>query len=118
MQTKEILKNLRKSNGYSVKQVADGCGMSPGVYKKYESGERGVGTPALCKLAKFYGVTTDYLLGLEERKNPIEAIASMFKLSNSSKALLAAYLYMEEKDRANLLEAVQKLANPIDKKEE
>ena len=111
MQTKEILKNLRKSNGYSVKQVADGCEMSPGVYKKYESGERGVGTPALCKFAKFYGVTTDYLLGLEEKKDPIETIANMFKLSNTSKALLAAYLYMNENDRASLFEAVQKLTN-------
>lgn len=69
MQTKEILKELRKQNNYSAQQVANGCSMSLGVYKKYESGERGVGTPALCKFADFYGVTTDYLLGRENSKS-------------------------------------------------
>ena len=62
METKDILKKLRKDYGYSAQQVADGCDMSLGVYKKYESGERGVGTPALCKIADFYGISTDYLL--------------------------------------------------------
>ncbi len=66
METKEILKQLRKEKGYSAKQVAEGCEMSLGVYQKYESGERGVGTPALCKFADFYDVTTDYLLGRED----------------------------------------------------
>lgn len=74
METKDILKMLRKNRNKSAKDVAVGCDMSLGVYQKYESGERGVGTPALCKLADFYGVTTDYLLG-RETNNPFEGIS-------------------------------------------
>ncbi|MDE5792078.1 MAG: helix-turn-helix domain-containing protein [Oscillospiraceae bacterium] len=117
-QLAEKLQFLRKQKNVSQLEVANYIGLTVGAYQNYENGRREANYETLTKLAIFFGVTTDYLLGLEEKKNPIEAIASMFKLSNSSKALLAAYLYMEEKDRTNLLEAVQKLANPTDKKEE
>lgn len=65
MEVKEILKAIRKKRGLSAKQVAEASGITHGVYKKYESGEIGLGVPPLIKLANFYGVTTDYLLGRE-----------------------------------------------------
>ena len=109
MTTKEILKYLRKRRNLSAQQVADGCEMSLGVYKKYESGERGVGTPALIKLADFYGVTTDYLLGRSnEKPEPLAQLASEFNMSALEEKILKNYLALDEKMRGDLTDFLQK----------
>ncbi len=114
-QLAEKLQLLRKQKNVSQLEVSNYLDLTVGAYQNYENGRREANYETLTKLAIFFGVTTDYLLGLEEKKDPIETIASTFKLSNASKAILAAYLYMDEADRARLFEAVQKLTNAADK---
>ena len=114
-QLAEKLQLLRKQKNVSQLEVSNYLDLTVGAYQNYENGRREANYETLTKLAIFFGVTTDYLLGLEEKKDPIETIASTFKLSNTSKAILAAYLYMDEADRARLFEAVQKLTNAADK---
>ncbi len=71
---KDNLKSLRESKGLTKKQVAQGVGINERAYIAYEYGERDVSTDTLCKFAKFYGVTTDYLLGLEPPPPPADAM--------------------------------------------
>lgn len=59
------IRDLRKDNDLSQKQVADMLGMSQTGYSKYETGENDIPTHILIALAKFYNVSVDYLLGLE-----------------------------------------------------
>ena len=102
MTTKDILKELRRSKKISAQQVANGCDMSLGVYKKYESGERGVGTPALLKLADFYGVTTDYLLGrpgAAPPADPVEEFTDKVQMQEQEQILLKKWLALDEKKR-------------------
>ena len=73
METKEILKKLRKGHNLSVQDIEEKCGISVGVYKAYESGQRNLGVPALCKLADLFKVSTDYLLGRTAVKNMADA---------------------------------------------
>lgn len=110
-QLAEKLQFLRKQKDVSQLEVANYIGLTVGAYQNYENGRREANYQTLTKLSKFFGVTTDYLLGLEDKNDPIETIANAFKLSNTSKALLAAYLYMNENDRASLFDAVHKLTN-------
>ncbi|MDE5755023.1 MAG: helix-turn-helix domain-containing protein [Oscillospiraceae bacterium] len=114
-QLAEKLQFLRKQKDVSQLEVANYIGLTVGAYQNYENGRREANYQTLTKLSKFFGVTTDYLLGLEDRNDPIETIANAFKLSNASKALLAAYLYMNENDRTSLFEAVHKLTNTANK---
>lgn len=74
LETKDIIKELRKKHGYTVEQVSAGADISKSVYPKYESGILNAGVPVLCKLADFYGVTTDYLLGREPIQNPLSEL--------------------------------------------
>lgn len=60
-----ILKQLREQQKLTKKQVAVSIGITERAYIAYEYGERDVSTLTLSKLADFYGVTTDYLLGRE-----------------------------------------------------
>lgn len=58
----ERLRKLRESRGLTPGRMADILGISRPAYLKYESG--GTRTPRkLQELAKFFNVTTDYLLG-------------------------------------------------------
>lgn len=67
MEITELLKTLRVKRGYTMKQVAELCGMHEQVYRNYENGARNPGVPALCKFADLYGVTVDFLLGRENK---------------------------------------------------
>ena len=114
METKDIIKELRKNRRLSAQQVADGCEISLGVYKKYESGERGVGVPALQKLADFYGVTTDYLLGRETGEpETIDKLAGEFNMSALEKEILDNYLSLPKDMRGDLMEFLQKSVEKV-----
>ena len=62
----ERMRDLRKNRGLTMKTVAEGIGISYNVYHAYESGKRNAGLPVVEKLADFYGVSTDYILGRKD----------------------------------------------------
>ena len=57
------LKELRKARKYKQTDLAEVLSCSQGVYSRYESGEREPPFDIIKKLADFYGVTIDYLMG-------------------------------------------------------
>ena len=71
----ERLKDLRVvGRGLSLEQLAEQTGLSKSALGKYESEDfKDISPFAIVTLAKFYGVSTDYLLGLAENKNPANA---------------------------------------------
>ncbi len=62
----ERLKELRQEKGLSQAQLAKATGISTGAIGFWETGERVPNAQSVIVLAKFFGVTTDYLLGLED----------------------------------------------------
>ena len=60
------LRDLREDADLNQTQIAQYLGMSQTGYSKYETGENDIPTQVLIKLARFYGVSTDYLLGLTD----------------------------------------------------
>ncbi len=65
----ERLKDLRVQRGLTLEQLAEQTGLSRSALGSYEADEcKDISHYALIKLAKFYGVTADYLLGLTETK--------------------------------------------------
>lgn len=62
------LKELRKENNYSQQEIANLLGIAQVTYSHYETGSRCIPIKSLIKLAKFYNVSTDYLLGISDDK--------------------------------------------------
>lgn len=62
----ERLKELRKSKGWTQVQVAAKMGLTDSVISFYERQERAPSPEVLIKFAELYGVSTDYLLGVEK----------------------------------------------------
>lgn len=65
----EILSKMRKERGISQKKAAADLGISQALLSHYEKGIRECGLDFVIKCSKYYGVTTDYLLGVSENRN-------------------------------------------------
>ena len=59
------LKELREENNLTQTQVAELLNVKQNTYSQYETEKRQLSIEVLIKLAKFYKVTTDYILELE-----------------------------------------------------
>lgn len=64
-----ILKELRLKLNMRQKDVAEKLGILPTTYSTYETGKRSPDPGMLIKLAQFYGVTVDCLLGVSKSEN-------------------------------------------------
>lgn len=60
------LYDLRIDNDLTQQQVADYLMCNRQVYSRYERGLREIPVSMLIKLAEFYKVSTDYILGLKD----------------------------------------------------
>lgn len=66
----ERLKDLRVTHDLTLKELAEQTGLSASALGSYETDEEKEISPySVTTLARFYGVSTDYLLGLTETKN-------------------------------------------------
>ena len=64
----ERLRQLREQNDYTQSDVAKIINYEQVTYSHYEMCRKWISIPSLIKLAKFYNVSTDYLLGLSDKK--------------------------------------------------
>lgn len=60
------IRDLREDADLTQKEIAKILNCSQQVYSNYELGQRDIPTAVLIELAKFYNVTTDYILGLSD----------------------------------------------------
>ena len=66
----ERLKDLRVERGLTLEQLSAETGISKSALGKYEADDfKDISPFSMVELAKFYGVSTDYLLGQTEQKN-------------------------------------------------
>ncbi len=62
------LKELREDNDLKQKELAEYLHIKQNTYSQYENGQRQLPIDILIKLAKYYNVSTDYILGLSKEK--------------------------------------------------
>ena len=66
----ENIRNLRIDKGYTQKQIAEHLNVKQNTYSQYEIGVLNYPLDVVVKLADFYGVSVDYLLGRTEVQKP------------------------------------------------
>lgn len=62
------IKDLREDHDLTQKEIAKILKISQRGYSHYETGDNNMPIEILIKLAKFYKVSTDYILGLTNKK--------------------------------------------------
>ena len=68
MKLSERLLLLRKERHLTQEAAAEEIGLAYRSYRRYESGEREPDASTLWKIADYYTVTVDYLLGRSDRR--------------------------------------------------
>ena len=64
------MRDLREDTDKTQQCIADYLNMHRSVYRRYESGQRETPAGVVMKLADFYHVSTDYLLGRTDDPTP------------------------------------------------
>lgn len=62
----DILRELREDNDLTQKQIANLLGTTQQVYSRYEKGINEMPIRHLITLCRYYGVTSDYILGIND----------------------------------------------------
>lgn len=105
------LKRLREARGLTQEQTAVNLGIPLRTYRSYETDDREPNSGVLIKIARFFGVTTDYLLNYNAdfyaavTNQPME---KYLKLDTHGKKIVDLVL---NEEFARCTEDVQKTAN-------
>ena len=65
----ENIRNLREDNDKTQQEIADYLNIKQTTYSKYELGKINIPIEGFIKLADYYGVSVDYLVGRAKGKN-------------------------------------------------
>ncbi len=85
----ERLADLRKEHGLTLEELAEATKISRSALGKYESQDfKDISPFNIVTLAKFYGVTTDYLLGVSNMEKQPDAEIHELRLSNDALEVL------------------------------
>ena len=88
------LRELREFKDFKQYEIAQLLNVSNNAYSQYETNKRQMSHEALCTLADFFGVTTDYLLGRGEQE--------LFLLTETEKAIITKYRALDNRGRQNV----------------
>ena len=64
------IKDLREDHNLTQRELAEYLHVKQNTYSQYENGQRQLPLPCLIALARFYKISTDYILGLTDTKDP------------------------------------------------
>lgn len=85
----ERLEDLRKKRGLTLEELAEATKISKSALSKYENQDFKDTSPFnVAVLARFYGVTTDYLLGVSNMEKPDDAGIQELRLTNEALSVL------------------------------
>lgn len=110
----DVLKRLREQHALSQAKLSEQLQIPKGTYVTYEYGTREPNIEMINKLADFYGVTTDYLLGRETGEpEAIDKLAGEFNMSALEKKILNNYLSLPKNLRGDLMEFLRKSVKEV-----
>ena len=107
------LREIRKLSGLTMKELGIRIGVSESAISQYETGKRQPDYETLLKIADYFGVSVDYLLGKDEKSEDSELQEYLEQLKNRSEMRmlfkLAADATKEDVEQAvRIIEAIRK----------
>ncbi|MCM1276032.1 MAG: helix-turn-helix domain-containing protein [Lachnospiraceae bacterium] len=110
------LKELRKAKGLKQKDLAEYLGITQQAYQKYEYGTSEMSGSTITKLAEFYGVTTDSLLGMPPKEpTEMELLEAQFTMTPLERKIMEAYFKLPPKAREDFYEHLVQIVNECER---
>ena len=103
----DTLANLRKEKELGQKEMASLLNLSVGTISNYENGVHSPDLETLSKLADFFGVTTDYLLGRTEYRCPPEVLNCYVPLDFTAQDIVNTVLSLDKGTQATVVDFVK-----------
>lgn len=69
------IKELRLKKGYNMRQMATALNLPYTTYVNYEKGEREPNSETIVLMSKYFGVTSDYILGRDDTATPKKPVS-------------------------------------------
>lgn len=104
---KNNIKAARESQGLTQQECAELFNVKLRAWQTYEQGVSEPKFEVLCKIADKFGVTTDYLLGRPDAKQPEEPLDEFARkehLKSLEKVFMKKYLALTEEQRDKVLD--------------
>lgn len=105
------LKLLRKELKKTQTDIANVLGITVSAYGNYELGQREPDNANLVKLARYFNVSTDYLLGLSDERSPKQSIQQSSNLTSRESQLLSVFNSLSPSEQGEVLGFAKGLAN-------
>ena len=116
---KDSLKKIREDHGLTKRELCEKTGISERAYLTYEFGEREPKISVIQKLADFYGVTTDYLLGRPTATpptDPVDALISSKDFDEIEEILLKKHLELPHDARMAVVQFMHEVTEEAEKR--
>ena len=107
----EILYNLRERDGLSQSRFACEIGFSQAAISAWENDTREPGIEALKRIAQYFNVSVDYLVGGTKEKNTKKSTAN--KLTTKAEELLDIFNGLDPMYQAQILEYARYIATRV-----
>ena len=115
------IKSLRKKRGLIQEILATELGITQQMLSKYEKDISTIKIDVLKNLAKYFNVTTDYLLGLSDVKRELTGQIRVNEIIDEYYDLIEVYKKLDQYDQEmvwTMMQAVKKIAEKRKKDEE
>ena len=109
----EVLKELRQQKGCKHKEMSEALGVSISQLSDYENGRKKLGMTMAIKLADFYGVTLDYIMG-REKIHEVDNRTDLEKLAAENNFSAADEEFLKQ-NRDQLIHILKQKQEEIDK---
>ncbi len=110
------LRALRQERNISMKQLGDIFDVAESTISLYENEKRKVDTDMLIKFANYFNVSTDYLLGITDERNPSLDNSADIGFDDFTYAMHNESKELTDEDKEMLLDMARMLKKRIDER--
>ena len=110
------LRALRQERNISMKQLGDIFDVAESTISLYENEKRKVDTDMLIKFANYFNVSTDYLLGITDERNPSLDNSADIGFDDFTYAMHNESKELTDEDKELLLDMARMLKKRIDER--
>ncbi len=104
------LREIRKDKGYTQGELAKLANLATSCVSMIEIGQREANAHTITSLARALGVSSDYLLGLEDDFGNVASVRTLDVNSEDEQKLLSAFRTLDAYEKESILIQVNALA--------
>lgn len=97
----DVIKKLRTERGITQKQLGDAVGVSQQAVNAYENTETQADYMTLQRIADYFSVTVDYLLGRNSENSVAEELEK-YSFSNEDMDFIRRYLHLTSQQKKSI----------------